>query len=1126
MKRILLFVTCCIMAVASFAKDLTGGQEYFIVLDIYDKVLGSSEDGSSPALSAIAARADTASYIFVAEASGTSGYFFLRQKSTGRYLAASTSNSYSVLFQASKGSGDAYLWKAQEGVKSYLQSKRNTNRRVGVDGGNKGAAYVSVYYDKNRGSHSEFRIIPVTGSYTDSHRSYVSDDYVNSIGRKEVDYYQIAGGVRIERNDTVDIHISASDNPIVGSGNKVVLGSTDTWLIFDNVAPSEVKSRYMSSVMIGKTAANIETNCRVAIYLNGAAVIPIKASVRPMEIYTERDLGGQKYTVTDGDHRSLPAKQTNVARSFILRRGNMATVYTNTQYGGYSRVYVADHADLVVNQLPTALDQRISSICVRPWEYVSKKGWADTGGATRGPKLRATWFWSWSAGYSSTSDMEYVPCRQHKSWPSKSEVNNKTSSAAFSINEPEHSEQHTSDKCACGGTVDSWYCTTITPDFLGGGGRIGSPQPTDFSWMYDYFGHADDMAYRCDFAVTHAYWQVSGRSAADYASWFASECKKIWDNTGRPLWITEMEISASWHSEQSSFSEEKFRSYLQALLEKLDECDYVERYAIYNTDVNWKSHMFYDDGGFTPSGQVYRDHRATFAYNASKQKTPLWWAPTAKAPSLSVEKNSKGKLDFTITNPNTDLTATCVIERMGEEGEWETIAEVTDRSKFDSQTILINNVSAEGFDLDNDRFRVVVTTSTGKTLSSSSVDNNLITNGGIEATSKTNIQGWTCTKDAQNGYTKAATGDTYFEAWDANAAAMNFNYYQDLNDLENGTYRLTANIFNTTNGVEGIVLNDAVGLYAKTTDQLHFAPVEESDTLDVDRVTTIDDILVTDGKLRVGVRNLGTMNGRWAGADNFRLFRIGDLPADLTRAAACKDYALIALMPALGEEGEGSATTLSMPRDASRFIVNPDATRKTNYGWTASNVDFKTDAEAYDGVSSNSYWNIWKSGAYTSTLTQTVEGLPEGDYVFSAIVRGSADVAPITLSISTSGGDVQTRAADASNSSTVTFNGTGANQYPGSPYLQGWQRIETAPLHVAHGTPVELSLRVDATASAWWSADHFALTLVSSDVATPVKTPSAAVKSSTPSIYNLNGQRLSAPRKGINIIDGRKKVVR
>ena len=39
MKRILLFVTCCIMAVASFAKDLTDSQEYFIVLDIYDKVL-------------------------------------------------------------------------------------------------------------------------------------------------------------------------------------------------------------------------------------------------------------------------------------------------------------------------------------------------------------------------------------------------------------------------------------------------------------------------------------------------------------------------------------------------------------------------------------------------------------------------------------------------------------------------------------------------------------------------------------------------------------------------------------------------------------------------------------------------------------------------------------------------------------------------------------------------------------------------------------------------------------------------------------------------------------------------------------------------------------------------------
>ena len=77
---------------------LTPDREYFIVLGIYDKALGSNEEGTKPALSAFAA-ANAQDYIFVAEQAPTSGFVLLRQKSTGRYLAASTSNSYDVVFK-------------------------------------------------------------------------------------------------------------------------------------------------------------------------------------------------------------------------------------------------------------------------------------------------------------------------------------------------------------------------------------------------------------------------------------------------------------------------------------------------------------------------------------------------------------------------------------------------------------------------------------------------------------------------------------------------------------------------------------------------------------------------------------------------------------------------------------------------------------------------------------------------------------------------------------------------------------------------------------------------------------------------------------------------------------------
>ena len=93
MKRILL--TLILVSIASMAvvrADLTPGREYFIILSIYDKVLGSNSDGTKPSLSAFSA-ANAQDYVFVAEEAPTDGYVLLRQKSTGRYLAASTANS-------------------------------------------------------------------------------------------------------------------------------------------------------------------------------------------------------------------------------------------------------------------------------------------------------------------------------------------------------------------------------------------------------------------------------------------------------------------------------------------------------------------------------------------------------------------------------------------------------------------------------------------------------------------------------------------------------------------------------------------------------------------------------------------------------------------------------------------------------------------------------------------------------------------------------------------------------------------------------------------------------------------------------------------------------------------------
>ena len=842
------------------ASGLSAGQTYYLWLNIYEKLLGSSEDGSSPSLSAWGVNSESTSYIFTAEDSGTDGYVLLRQLSSGRYLAASSSSSYNVVFESDKSTDSRFLWKASEGTYSYLINKKN-GKYLGVDGANKGSNYVSVYYDKPKGSHSQFSIIPTSDSDWDGARqAYCSGTYTNEQGVVECDYCQIKDN-ELEINDAVDIHITSNDNPILGN-SKINLSSDRSWLIFDNIVPSDVLSNYLKYVQIGGKSAKSGTNCRIAIYLNGSAVIPL-----PETAMICQGTSGE-FSLASGNHSDLKSR-SNTMTSFVLRRGYMATVASGTNVGGYSRVYVADHSDLAVT-LPTALNKRVSSVIIKPWQYLSKKGWGNKNGGSQGNTLRASWFWSWSAGYSSSTNMEFVPCRQHRYWPSASDVNSKTQSAAFSINEPEHSEQHTSNKCSCGGTISTWTSYTITDDFKAGGGRIGSPQPTDFSYLTEYFNYVDNMANRCDFACTHAYWDISGRSESGYASYFADHCKEVWNSTGRPLWITELEIGSSWGESWSGYSDKygTYRKYLQVLLQKMEECGWIERYCIYGFDNYW-SWMFYNDGGITPAGQVYRDHRSTFAYNSKYTKAPTFWAPSAKSPSLSAKlTDGCHKLTLNISNPNGDMTDRLLVEYQSENSNWEPLYEETDRSKFESNSLILADMPTEGMDLNNTRFRVTVVSLTGTSVVSPSV-------------------------------------------------------------------------------------------YASLLD-------------------------------------------------------------------------------------------------------NPDCNNKSSTGWTIKNIDYDT-ANPWDGDTSNAYWNIWKQGAYTSSLSQTVSGLAPGKYTLSVLVRASTTA---ELSLNLASGNLST---------TQTAIGLGSDAIAGSDLPGGWFEMSTDTLLLDDVSDATVTLDITLPGTGWWSADHFRL---------------------------------------------------
>ena len=1076
--------------------ELTAGTEYYIWLNIYEKLLGSNEAGSGPALSAYGTKND--GYVFVAENSGKSGYVLLRQKSSGKYLAASSANNWSVTLE-NRSTDDRFCWKADEGIYVYIINKKSS-KYLGIDGAQKGNNYVSVFYDKPKGSHSQYSIIPATGnSWDEARQAYESAVYTNAQGVKEIDYCQL-NNKTISRSDDVDIHISANENPIIGS-SKVNLGSDRTWLIIDNIVPSKVISDYLKFVTINGAAAQNGTNCRVAIYLNGAAVIPTPATVMSCQ-----GTDGA-FTLNVGNNSDLGEKN-NTMKSFTLRRGYMATVASGTYGSGHSRVYVADHSDLTIT-LPEALKLRVSSVNIKPWQYLSKKGWGDKSGITRGPELRATWYWTWSAGYSSTNDLEYVPCRQHRYWPSASDVNYKTATASLSLNEPEHAEQHTSDKCTCGGTINEWTAYGLTKDFQAGGGRIGSPQPTDFSYLTNYFKYVDenDNQTRCDFAVTHAYWDIGSRDAASYASFMASQCQTIYNNTGRPVWLTEMEAGASWSNYAAAItSYDKARQYLQAMLEKLDECDYVERYAIYDFDF-WRNYMFYDDGSITPAGQVYRDHRATFAYHSNYTKTPVWWRPGVQKPALQYEATAED-LILLIGNGNGDTTEKLVIERKAKGGSWQTLSTITKRSELDPTTIRYP-LPLDAINRTGDSFRVSVTTIFGGTDTSEEMTIDYIINGNIVTESKNNVPGWTCQRSAANGYTKGDSGDTYLEVWNGTATDMGFDYYQNVGALPKGVYKLTAVCFNSSNNVTGASVNGNVGLYAQAGGVEYFAPVTIDSDIDYNQQTVIPQILVRDGVMRIGIKNQGPMTARWAGADNFVLEYLGteeevlgqDGDTFIREKLIERDQQLTNLFNNLTDE----------KKDASVLIVNADCNRSDNYGWTVSNLGI-TKGQAWDGQAENTYWDKWNSGSLKSSMEQTIAYLPAGEYEVSALLRCTTGQT-ITLSATHNGENY-----------TKTLTGIGDQTQTGSAYQRGWQQLTLPVFTATSGDQVTIKASIDAQVTTWWSADHFTMTWKENNTTVGI-TNAEDVSPTKGFVYDLQGRRLSTPAKdGIYIRDGKKFV--
>lgn len=382
--------------------------------------------------------------------------------------------------------------------------------------------------------------------------------------------------------------------------------SPDGWLFLTHVPPSKVASSMLTRIRINGAPAALDENLRVVQYGSGSVVIPQGTDYPAMSAFPGKSLAGTPMPLKCYD-TSKPGAQENPIRSFILRRGYMATLAQRENGTGVSRNYVAQDHDLVVDTLPAGLDAEVRFIRIFPWRWVQKKGVA----GNIWKNLNVGWYYNWNLNANSTPDLEYVPIRQNRWWPGlKQDWKTRGSTHLLGFNEPDRKDQA---KMTVAEAIKTW------PELLATGLRLGAPAPSDggLNWLYEFIDQADAAGLRVDFVPVHYYRAIQDPgNARDATDQFYRFLKGVHDRVKRPLWVTEWNNGANWTKAPKPNARQQ-KEAVAKMIEMLDKTPFVERYAIYN----WVEEMRAverKDGTLTPAGEVYRDQESPLSHIQAK----------------------------------------------------------------------------------------------------------------------------------------------------------------------------------------------------------------------------------------------------------------------------------------------------------------------------------------------------------------------------------------------------------------------------------------------------------------------------------------------------------------------------
>lgn len=413
---------------------------------------------------------------------------------------------------------------------------------------------------------------------------------VRSINAVQSQHYALEGTSKLILQDTkAPIH-----------QGQIHLNSDDASLVFEHFRPPQVKATYLQHLRVNGEPAELGKNIRLVRAVNSTVVLPHGNDYQPLQTFNQtRYLGDPRaYSLHTYYKSEQLGEDENQIASFILKHGYMATLAENEDGTGASQVFIANEQDLRIASLPAKLRGKVSFIRVFPWQWTGKKGY---GGKTEPAELLdVQWRYNWGAGDESTLDMEYVLMKHNPNWPSWEQINNKQGvTHLLGFNEPMQEDQ---------ANMTMERVLKLWPKMQASGLRLGSPCTTDgtIDWLYEFLDKANERGYRVDVITVHYY--KGGWSDEKFIRWM----RDIHERTGLPLWVTEFNNGARWVKGHNPTLQQNAK-VLQGYSKIMDECDFIERYAVFNMKDN---RAIITDGKLTPAGKRYRANPSTQAYQA------------------------------------------------------------------------------------------------------------------------------------------------------------------------------------------------------------------------------------------------------------------------------------------------------------------------------------------------------------------------------------------------------------------------------------------------------------------------------------------------------------------------------